>query len=123
MPGGRSGTLFYNKETNRVVIVGEEPLPATARDSSAQDFLDGMKVIKARQQAASADYQVMRELTERVHGLDVHRIDATDDIQGKQVLQTTLLAVGAQTFIVIQLMSSVQDKTGHATAVSNILGK
>lgn len=107
MPGGRSGTLFYNKETNRVVIVGEEPLPATARDSSARDFLDNMKVIKARQQAASADYQVMREQTERVHGLDVHRIDATDDIKGKQVLQTTLLAFGAQTFIVSQVMSSV----------------
>jgi hypothetical protein len=123
VPGGAPGKMYVNKEAKRVIIVGEEPTPALARGASDQDLLDGMKVIKDKQKAASPTYKVVSEKTESVKGLNVHHIEATDVMDGNPVLQATLLATANKTFTVIQVISSQRDAAGHAAAVNNILGK
>lgn len=123
VPGGAPGTMYVNKQEKRVMIVGEEPIPAIARASSDADFLNGMKTIKDKQKQASPDYTVTSEKTEKVTGLDVYHIEATDSMGGKNVQQATLLAVANKKFTVIQVISGSKDKAGHEKAVNNILGK
>jgi hypothetical protein len=123
VPGGGPGTMYVNKEAKRVIIVGEEPMPALVRGASDQTFLDGMKSIKDKQKAASPEYKVTSEKTENVKGLQVHHIEATDVMDGNPVLQATLLAAGNKKFTVIQVISGAKDPAGHAAAVDNILGK
>ena len=123
VPGGGPGTMYYKKDVKRVVIVGEEPVPALARGGSEQDVLDGMKAIKAKQQAASPTYKVASEKTESVNGLKVHHIEATDNMGGNDVLQATLLATANKKFVVIQVISGAKDPAGHAAAVNKILAK
>lgn len=123
VPGAGPGKMYVNKEAKRVIIIGEEPTPALARGASDQDLLDGMKVIKDKQKAASPTYKVTSETTESVKGLSVHHIEATDVMDGNPVLQATLLAVANKKFAVIQVISSQRDPAGHAAAVNSILGK
>jgi len=122
-PGGAPGTLYVNRQQKRVMIVGEEAVPAVARGASDTDFLNGMKAIKDKQKQASPSYTVLSEKTEKVNGLDVYHIEATDSMGGKNVQQATLLAVANKKFTVIQVISGSKDKAGHEKAVNNILGK
>lgn len=123
VPGAGPGTMYYNKDQKRVIIIGEEPIPMIARGVTDADFLNGLKPIKEKQQAASPDYKVVSEKTETVKGLKVHHIEATDNMDGNNVAQATLLAVGNKKTTVIQVISNVKDPAGHAAAVNNILGK
>jgi hypothetical protein len=123
MPGGGPGTMFFSGDDKRIIVVGEDPFPEPAKNFSDKDFLENMKGIKERQQANSPDYKVVSEKTERVKGLNVHHIEATDSMGGNPVLQATLLAAANKKFTVIQVISGADDAAGHAAAVSNILGK
>lgn len=123
MPGGAPGTLYFNKDQKRAIIVGEEPVPAVVRGAADDDFLRGLTSIKEKQQAASPDYKVVSEKTESVKGLKVHHIEATDVMGENKVLQATLLAAGNKKLTVIQVISNPKDPAGHAAAVNNILGK
>lgn len=123
MPGGGPGTMFFSDDGKRIIVVGEDPFPAAAGGVSDKEFFDGMKSIKDRQQANSPDYKVVSEKTERVKGLNVHHIEASDNMDGNSVLQATLLAAANKKFTVIQVISGADDAAGHAEAVNNILGK
>ncbi|QEI04668.1 hypothetical protein FXN63_01545 [Pigmentiphaga aceris] len=124
VPGGGPGTMYYNKDQKRVIMVGEDPLPLIARGGTDDDRLNGMKkTVREKQQAASPDYKIVSEKTETVKGLKVHRIEATDNMDGSNVLQATLLAVDNTKLTVIQVISNPKDPAGHAAAVNNILGK
>lgn len=123
MPGGGPGTMFFSGDDKRIIVVGEDPIPAAAGAVSDKEFFEGMKTIKDRQQATSPDYKVVSEKTERVKGLNVHHIEATDNMGGNPVLQATLLATANKKFTVIQVISGADDAAGHADAVNNILGK
>lgn len=123
MPGGAPGKMYVNKAQKRVIILGEDSVPAVARGGSDADFLNGMKAIKEKQKQASPDYNIINEKTEKVKGLDVYHIEATDKMDGKGVQQATLLSTADNKFVVIQVLSGAADKTGHAAAVNSILGK
>ncbi|MCU5775309.1 hypothetical protein N5923_22625 [Erwiniaceae bacterium BAC15a-03b] len=123
VPGGAPGKMYVNKQDKRVLIIGEEPVPAVARGGSDADFLEGMKDIRDKQKQVSPDYKVISEKTEKVKGLDVYHIEATD-IQGdSHVIQTTLLAVADHKFTVIQIFSGVSNKAAHQLMVNKILAK
>jgi len=123
VPGGGPGTMYVNKPEKRVLIIGEEEIPAVARGASDADFLNGMKSIKDKQKQASPSYKVISEKTENANGLPVYHIEATDKMGGNDVQQATLLAVADKKFTVIQVVSNHKDKAGHLKAVNNILGK
>jgi hypothetical protein len=123
VPGGGPGTMYVNKPEKRVLIIGEEEIPAIARGASDADFLNGMKSIKDKQKQASPSYKVISEKTENANGLPVYHIEATDKMGGNDVQQATLLAVADKKFTVIQVVSNHKDKAGHLKAVNNILGK
>lgn len=123
VPGGGPGTMYYNKDQKRVMIVGEDPIPLIAQGGTDDDFLEGGKTIKDQQKASSPEYKVVSEKTENVRGLKVHHIEATSKMGENNVLQATLLAAGNKKFTVIQVISNPKDPAGHAAAVNNILGK
>lgn len=123
VPGGGPGKMYVNKLEKRVVIIGEEAIPAIAQGASDADFLDGMKSIKDKQMQASPSYKVISEKTENAKGLPVYHIEATNKMGGNDVQQATLLAVAEKKLTVIQVISSHKDKSGHLKAVNNILGK
>lgn len=123
MPGGGPGVMFFSGDDKRIIVVGEDPFPEAAKGVSDKEFFDGMKSIKERQRANSPQYKVVSEKTERVKGLNVHHIEATDSMDGKPVLQATLLAAANKKFTVIQVISGADDAAAHADAVKNILGK
>lgn len=123
VPEGGEGKMYVNKQAKRVLLIGEDDIPLIARASSDADFLEGMKTIKDKQKQASPSYTVISEKTENVKGLPVYHIEATDKMGGNNVQQATLLAAGEKKFSVIQVISNAKDKTGHAAAVNNILGK
>lgn len=123
MPGGAPGKMYVSQAEKRVIILGEDNVPVVARGGTDADFLNGMKSIKDKQKQASPDYKVISEKTEKVKGLDVYHIEATDKMDGKGVQQATLLSTANNKFVVIQVLSGASDKTGHAAAVNSILGK
>ncbi|MGC6389175.1 hypothetical protein ACMV8I_16160 [Ewingella sp. S1.OA.A_B6] len=123
VPGGGPGKMYVNKQAKRVLLIGEDDIPLIARAGSDADFLEGMKTIKDKQKQASPGYTVTSEKTENVKGLEVYHIEATDKMDGKDVLQATLLAAGENKFTVIQVISGAKDKAGHIAAVNDILGK
>lgn len=123
VPGGGPGKMYVSKQEKRVLLIGEDDIPLVARAASDADFLEGMKTIKDKQKQASPSYTVTSEKMENVKGLEVDHIEATDKMDGKDVLQATLLAAGEKKFTVIQVISGAKDKAGHTAAVNNILGK
>ncbi len=123
VPGGGPGKMYVSKQEKRVLLIGEDDIPLVARAGSDADFLEGMKAIKDKQKQASPSYTVTSEKIENVKGLEVDHIEASDKMDGNDVLQATLLAAGEKKFTVIQVISGAKDKAGHAAAVNNILGK
>lgn len=123
VPGGGPGNMYVSKAEKRVLLIGEDAIPVVARGATDADFIDGMKSIKDKQKQASPDYTVISEKTEKVKGLEVYHIEATDKMDGKNVQQATLLSVTDNKFTVIQVISGSKDKAGHAAAVNNILAK
>lgn len=123
VPGGAPGTMYYSKAEKRVMIVGEDDIPLVGRGGTDDDVLDGLKGIKDQQKKASPDYKVISENTENVNGLKVHHIEATDNMDGNDVQQATLLATANNKIVVIQVISGSRDKAGHLAAVNNILRK
>lgn len=123
VPGGGPGNMYVSKAEKRVLLIGEDAIPVVARGATDADFIDGMKSIKDKQKQASPDYTVISEKTEKVKGLEVYHIEATDKMDGKNVQQATLLSAADNKFTVIQVISGSKDKVGHAAAVNNILAK
>ncbi|NKG30292.1 hypothetical protein HHI26_01445 [Erwinia sp. JH02] len=123
VPGGGPGNMYVSKAEKRVLLIGEDAIPVVARGATDADFIDGMKSIKDKQKQASPDYTVISEKTEKVKGLEVYHIEATDKMDGKDVQQATLLSAADNKFTVIQVISGSKDKVGHAAAVNNILAK
>lgn len=123
VPGGGAGTMYVNSSAKRVIVVGEDAIPAIARQGNDGDFFEGLKTIKDQQKKASPDYKVTSEKTEKVKGMEVYHIEATSKMEGKDVLQATLLAATADKFMVIQVISNSKDKAGHKAEVNTLLGK
>ncbi|MBP2170848.1 hypothetical protein J2125_004040 [Erwinia toletana] len=123
VPGDAPGKMYVNKQDKRVLIIGEEPVPLIARGGSDADFLEGMKVIRDKQKQVSPDYKVISEKTEKVKGLDVYHIEATNVMGGNHVVQTTLLAAGDDKITVIQIISGASNQAAHQLAVNKILAK
>ncbi|TCV96765.1 DcrB/PsbP domain-containing protein [Biostraticola tofi] len=121
--GGSPNDMYLNKQEKRVVLIGEEDVPLIARAANDDDFLDGMKAIKDQEKQVSPSYTITSEKNENVNGLKVYHIEATNKMDGKDVLQTTLLSTADNKFAIIQVFSSVKDKAGHVAAVNHILDK
>jgi hypothetical protein len=122
IPGQSASTMYFDSRTEQAVIVTEGPLPAV-RDAKADAFRVAVDTVKEKQNAASPNYRITSEQTTRVKGLPVYHIEATDDVNGMQLLMATLMAIDKQKIAIIEVMSSASDPAGHAAALNNILGK
>lgn len=121
LPG--DSTMYFDEKTNQAIIVTEGPLPVDTGDASDKAFDVAVETLKEKQHAASPNFQVVGEQTTPVNGLKVYQLDATDDVNGMQLLMATMMAVNDRKIAVIEVMSDVKDPAGHAAAVKNILGK
>jgi hypothetical protein len=121
-PEGMPGSMYYNKQAKRIILVSEEPVPLAARAGTDHDFLNGLRSFKDKQKAADPSYTVVSEQTEEKNGLEFYHLEATSNMDGTDVFQATLIAVGNHKFSVIQVISNQKDKAGHIAAVKNITG-
>jgi hypothetical protein len=123
IPGHSNSTMYFDSRTDQAIIVTEGPLPVVPDAKANNAFRIAVDTVKEKQHAASPNYRITNERTTRVKGLQVHHLEATDEVNGMPLLMATLTAIDRQKIAIIEVMSSVDDPTGHAAAVNNILSK
>jgi tRNA A37 threonylcarbamoyladenosine biosynthesis protein TsaE len=123
VPGQDLSTMYFNGLSNQAVIVTEGQLLGASGVKPDAAFRVAVDTLKEKQRAASPNYRIVGEGTTRVKGLDVYRLDGTDDLNGMKLLMATLMVADNQRVTIIEVMSDASDAAGHRATVETILGK
>jgi len=122
---GATGTMYTNATTRTVVIAAENTIPKgqQAKDNDAQFLDDAVSGFLSQQAAELPDFSKQSEKSMSVKGLGLRQIDSTATMGGGKTLNSTLLAGSGSRMTVIQVISRIDDKSGHEALVKQIVGQ
>jgi hypothetical protein len=117
------GTMYLDAAARRFISVSDGPISNLSSGGKAIDIREVRTLLEQGHRRTSPDFVLVSESTEKLKGLEMIRIDATDKIQGVDALKTILLVGSGDQLALVHVYSPAIDQAGHAAAVANILGK
>ena len=120
---GAKGTMYTNQQTKTVLIIAENTLPEglNVKDNDTVFLDESITGFTAQQREALPNFNKQSEKSLTIKGLGLRQVDFTATQGGGPTLNTSLLAGSGTRMMLIQVISRVDDKAGHAALVNAIL--
>ncbi|QEI04665.1 hypothetical protein FXN63_01530 [Pigmentiphaga aceris] len=116
-------TRYFGPADKRFVGTSERSLAKMGAGGKAVDLKQAAEIIKQEQKSEYPDYRARSETQGKYKGLDMIRIDAFDNANGYNVINTNLLIQDRGQLAVVQVISANRQKLEHEAWVQKILGK